>query len=30
VAGAGFRQLREAGIEVEMAPEFAAEAEKLN
>jgi diaminohydroxyphosphoribosylaminopyrimidine deaminase/5-amino-6-(5-phosphoribosylamino)uracil reductase len=30
VAGAGFRQLREAGIEIEMAPEFAAEAEKLN
>ena len=30
VAGGGFRQLREAGIEVEMAPEFAAEAEKLN
>jgi diaminohydroxyphosphoribosylaminopyrimidine deaminase/5-amino-6-(5-phosphoribosylamino)uracil reductase len=30
VAGEGFRQLREAGIEVEMAPEFAAEAEKLN
>jgi len=30
VAGAGFRQLREAGIEVEMAEEFAAEAEKLN
>jgi diaminohydroxyphosphoribosylaminopyrimidine deaminase/5-amino-6-(5-phosphoribosylamino)uracil reductase len=30
VAGAGFRQLREAGIEVEMASEFAAEAEKLN
>ena len=30
VAGAGFRRLREAGIEVEMAPEFAAEAEKLN
>jgi diaminohydroxyphosphoribosylaminopyrimidine deaminase/5-amino-6-(5-phosphoribosylamino)uracil reductase len=30
VSGAGFRQLREAGIEVEMAPEFAAEAEKLN
>jgi diaminohydroxyphosphoribosylaminopyrimidine deaminase/5-amino-6-(5-phosphoribosylamino)uracil reductase len=30
VAGAGFRQLREAGIEVEMVPEFAEEAEKLN
>jgi len=30
VAGAGFRQLREAGVEIEMAPEFAAEAEKLN
>jgi diaminohydroxyphosphoribosylaminopyrimidine deaminase/5-amino-6-(5-phosphoribosylamino)uracil reductase len=30
VSGAGFRQLREAGIEVEMAPEFAADAEKLN
>jgi diaminohydroxyphosphoribosylaminopyrimidine deaminase/5-amino-6-(5-phosphoribosylamino)uracil reductase len=30
IAGAGFRQLREAGIEVEMAPEFAADAEKLN
>jgi diaminohydroxyphosphoribosylaminopyrimidine deaminase/5-amino-6-(5-phosphoribosylamino)uracil reductase len=30
VAGAGFRQLRDAGIEVEMALEFAAEAEKLN
>jgi len=30
VAGAGFRQLREAGIVVEMALEFAAEAEKLN
>ena len=30
VAGNGFRQLREAGIEVEMALEFAAEAEKLN
>jgi len=30
VAGEGFRKLREAGIEVEMAPEFAAEAEKLN
>ena len=30
VAGEGFRRLREAGVEVEMAPEFAAEAEKLN
>jgi diaminohydroxyphosphoribosylaminopyrimidine deaminase/5-amino-6-(5-phosphoribosylamino)uracil reductase len=30
VAGSGFRQLREAGIEVEMATEFVAEAEKLN
>ena len=30
VSGAGFRRLREAGIEVEMAPEFTAEAEKLN
>ena len=30
VAGAGFRRLREAGVEVEMAPEFAAEAGKLN
>ncbi len=30
VAGEGFRKLREAGIEVEAAPEFAAEAEKLN
>jgi diaminohydroxyphosphoribosylaminopyrimidine deaminase/5-amino-6-(5-phosphoribosylamino)uracil reductase len=30
VAGSGFRKLREAGIEVENAPEFAAEAEKLN
>ena len=30
VAGQGFRRLREAGIEVEMAAEFAAEAEKLN
>jgi diaminohydroxyphosphoribosylaminopyrimidine deaminase/5-amino-6-(5-phosphoribosylamino)uracil reductase len=30
VAGHGFRQLREAGIEVEMVPEFAAAAEKLN
>jgi diaminohydroxyphosphoribosylaminopyrimidine deaminase / 5-amino-6-(5-phosphoribosylamino)uracil reductase len=30
VSGAGFRRLREAGIEVELAPEFAAEAEKLN
>lgn len=30
VAGNGFRQLREAGIEVEMAPDFAVEAEKLN
>ena len=30
VAGQGFRKLREAGIEVEMAAEFAAEAEKLN
>jgi diaminohydroxyphosphoribosylaminopyrimidine deaminase / 5-amino-6-(5-phosphoribosylamino)uracil reductase len=30
VAGRGFRMLREAGVEVEMAPDFAAEAEKLN
>jgi len=30
VAGAGFRRLREAGIEVVTLPEFAAEAEKLN
>jgi len=30
VAGEGFCKLREAGIEVEMAPEFAAEAAKLN
>jgi len=30
VAGEGFRQLREAGIEVELAAGFAAEAEKLN
>jgi diaminohydroxyphosphoribosylaminopyrimidine deaminase/5-amino-6-(5-phosphoribosylamino)uracil reductase len=30
VAGDGFRKLRDAGIAVEMAPEFAAEAEKLN
>jgi diaminohydroxyphosphoribosylaminopyrimidine deaminase/5-amino-6-(5-phosphoribosylamino)uracil reductase len=30
VAGQGFARLREAGIEVEMALEFAAEAEKLN
>ena len=30
VAGEGFRQLREAGIEVVMAPEFADEAAKLN
>ncbi|HYW44473.1 MAG TPA: bifunctional diaminohydroxyphosphoribosylaminopyrimidine deaminase/5-amino-6-(5-phosphoribosylamino)uracil reductase RibD [Bryobacteraceae bacterium] len=30
VSGAGFRQLREAGVEVEMATDFAAEAEKLN
>ena len=30
VAGDGFRKLRAAGIEVEMAPEFAAEAAKLN
>src|SRR5689334_439042 len=30
VAGEGFARLRAAGIEVEMAPEFAAEAEKLN
>ncbi len=30
VAGAGFALLRQAGIEVVMAPEFAAEAEKLN
>ena len=30
VRGEGFRKLRVAGIEVEMAPEFAAEAAKLN
>ena len=30
VAGAGFRQLRDAGVEVVLALEFAAEAEKLN
>lgn len=30
VRGDGFRKLREAGIEVELAGEFAAEAEKLN
>jgi diaminohydroxyphosphoribosylaminopyrimidine deaminase/5-amino-6-(5-phosphoribosylamino)uracil reductase len=30
VAGEGFRQLREAGVEVELASAFAAEAEKLN
>src|SRR5450432_1033560 len=30
VAGDGFRQLRAAGIEVEMVSDFAAEAEKLN
>jgi len=30
VSGEGFRKLRAAGIEVEMAGEFAAEAEKLN
>jgi len=30
VAGQGFARLREAGIEVELAAEFAAEAEKLN
>jgi diaminohydroxyphosphoribosylaminopyrimidine deaminase/5-amino-6-(5-phosphoribosylamino)uracil reductase len=30
VAGEGFRKLREAGVEVEVASEFAAEAEKLN
>ena len=30
VAGDGFRRLRDAGVEVEMAPEFTAEAEKLN
>jgi diaminohydroxyphosphoribosylaminopyrimidine deaminase/5-amino-6-(5-phosphoribosylamino)uracil reductase len=30
VCGAGFRRLRDAGIEVELAPEFAAEAAKLN
>ena len=30
VSGAGFRRLREAGIEVELAPEFATEAAKLN
>lgn len=30
VRGDGFRKLREGGVEVEMAPEFTAEAEKLN
>jgi len=30
VAGDGFRKLREAGIAVDVVPEFAAEAEKLN
>ncbi|MBZ5584008.1 MAG: bifunctional diaminohydroxyphosphoribosylaminopyrimidine deaminase/5-amino-6-(5-phosphoribosylamino)uracil reductase RibD [Acidobacteriia bacterium] len=30
VAGEGFRKLREAGVEVEIDPEFAPEAEKLN
>jgi diaminohydroxyphosphoribosylaminopyrimidine deaminase/5-amino-6-(5-phosphoribosylamino)uracil reductase len=30
VSGYGFRRLREAGIEVEMAPDFTADAEKLN
>ena len=30
VGGAGFRRLREAGVEVEIAAEFAAEAAKLN
>jgi diaminohydroxyphosphoribosylaminopyrimidine deaminase/5-amino-6-(5-phosphoribosylamino)uracil reductase len=30
VSGAGFSRLREAGIEVDLAPEFAAEAAKLN
>ena len=30
VAGAGFRRLREAGIAVELAAEFASEAQKLN
>ena len=30
VRGSGFRKLAEAGIAVELAPEFAAEAEKLN
>jgi diaminohydroxyphosphoribosylaminopyrimidine deaminase/5-amino-6-(5-phosphoribosylamino)uracil reductase len=30
VSGAGFRRLRDAGIAVELAPEFAAEAAKLN
>jgi len=30
VAGEGFRKLRDAGIEVDMAPEFTAEAAKLN
>jgi diaminohydroxyphosphoribosylaminopyrimidine deaminase / 5-amino-6-(5-phosphoribosylamino)uracil reductase len=30
VAGSGFRQLLQAGIEIEMATEFATEAEKLN
>jgi diaminohydroxyphosphoribosylaminopyrimidine deaminase/5-amino-6-(5-phosphoribosylamino)uracil reductase len=30
VSGAGFRRLRDAGVEVALAPEFAAEAAKLN
>src|SRR5215469_18296600 len=30
VGGAGFRRLREAGVEVDIVPEFAAEAAKLN
>jgi len=30
VSGEGFRRLREAGVAIEMAPEFSAEAEKLN
>jgi len=30
VSGGGFARLREAGVEVDMAPEFAAEAAKLN
>jgi len=30
VSGAGFRKLRDAGVEVALAPEFAAEAAKLN